>query len=127
METKSLLYAAASAATIASYALHAFYGGAWLARPFYRKAAASGVRTQAFRYCWHFVSMAVLAMGAGFAFLATEPLNAPFGLFLTASAASFSGLSVAVCAIEKAPPLKSPPTVLFALIAAIGGAALLAR
>ncbi len=127
MEMKNLLYAAASIASVASYALHAFGGGALMARPFYREAGARGVKTHAFRYCWHFVSAAILAMGAGFAFLATEPGNAPFGFFLTASAASFCGLSVAVSAIENAPALKSPPTVLFALIAAIGCAALLAQ
>ncbi len=127
MEMKSALYAAASIASVASYALHAFGGGALMARPFYRKAGAEGISTHAFRYCWHFVSAAVLAMSAGFAFLSTEPGNTPFGLFLTVSAASFCGLSVAVSAIERAPALKSPPTTLFALIAAIGCAALLVK
>lgn len=125
MEINNVLYAAASIASIASYALHAFGGGAWIARPFYRKASAHGVRTHAFRYCWHFISAALIAIGAGFAFLAVAPQHWPLGVFLTLNAVLFSALSVAVSRMEGAPALKSPPTTLFALIAALGLAALL--
>lgn len=125
MSAKALLYAAASLASLASYALHAFGGGASIARPFYRKASAHGVGTHAFRYCWHFISAALIAIGAGFAFLAVAPQHWPLGMFLTLNALVFSTLSIAVSRMEGAPALKSPPTTLFALIAALGLAALL--
>jgi len=50
MTITSLLYAAAALASIASYAAHAFAGGALMARPFYRKASAQGINTHAFRF-----------------------------------------------------------------------------
>ncbi|MFZ5617971.1 MAG: hypothetical protein ACOZAA_11715 [Pseudomonadota bacterium] len=127
MSTKALLYTAASLASLGSYALHAFAGGAWIARPFYREASAHGVRTHAFRYCWHFISAALIAIGAGFAFLAAAPQHWPLGVFLTISTAAYCILSIVIARIEKAPALKSPPTLLCALIAAIGAAALFAN
>jgi hypothetical protein len=125
MTTTSLLYAAAAFACVVSYAAHAFGGGALMARPFYRKAAAHNVSTHAFRYCWHFVSVALVAMAAGFASLAVDPRQWFLGAFLTLTAAVGSGLSVLVAGMEKSPPLKSPPTTLFAIIAALGCAALI--
>lgn len=126
MTAQAHFYAAASLASFASCALHAFGGGALMARPFYRKALAQGVSTHAFRYCWHFVTAALIAMGAGFAFLAVEPQHLPLGVHLTLSAVMFSGLSIAVSQIECAPALKSPPTTLCAIIAALGFSAILA-
>ena len=126
MTTTSILYAIAALASLVSYALHAFVGGALMARPFYRKASTHQVRTQAFRYCWHFVSVALVAMAAGFAALAVDPRQWFLGAFLTLTAAVGSGLSVLVAGMEKSPPLKSPPTTLFAIIAAFGLGALLA-
>lgn len=125
MTTTSILYAAAAFASFVSYALHAFAGGALMARPFYRKASAQGINTQAFRYCWHFVSVALIAMAAGFAALAVDPGQWLLGAFLTLTAASGSGVSVFVAGIEQSPPLKSPPTILFAIVAALGCAALI--
>jgi hypothetical protein len=127
MAAGALLYASASVASLVGCALHAFAGGAGLARPFYRKAAATGVRTQSFRYCWHFVTLSLAALAAGFAFMATSTDAAPLGVFLTASAAGYSALSVAIAQLERAPALKSPPTLIGAVIAAFGSAALLAR
>ena len=118
------LYAAAAIASLASTALHAFAGGALMARPFYRKASAQGINAHAFRYCWRFVSAVLIAMAAGFAALAVDPGQWFLGVFLTMTAAAGSGLSVFVAGIEKSPPLKSPPTSLFAIIAALGCAAL---
>ena len=119
-------YSSAAVASIASYALHAFAGGALMARPFYAKAAASGVRTQAFRFCWHFVSVALIALGAGFCFLVFRPDQWALGAMLTGMAAAFGVLSVAVSMIEKSNPLKSPPTTLCAIITALGAAGLAA-
>jgi len=126
MTTTSLLYAAAALACVASYAAHAFAGGAMMARPFYRKASAQGINPHAFRYCWHFVSVALIAMAAGFAALAVDPAQWMLGAFLTLTAAAGSGLSVVVASMQKSPPLKSPPTTLFAIIAALGCAAMIA-
>ncbi len=127
MTTTSILYAAAALACVVSYALHAFGGGALMARPFYRKASAHGINTQAFRYCWHFVSVALVTMAAGFAVLAVDPRQWFLGAFLTMTAVAGSGLSVVVAGMEKSLPLKSPPTTLFAIIAALGSAALFAN
>lgn len=124
MTTTSLLYAAAALACVASYAAHAFAGGALMARPFYRKASAQGINAHAFRYCWHFVSVTLIAMAAGFAALAVDPGQWLLGAFLTLTAAAGSGLSVVVAQMEKSPPLKSPPTTLFAIIALLGVAGL---
>lgn len=124
MTAQQTLYAAAAFASIASYALHAFGGGALMARPFYAKAAAADIRSQAFRFCWHFVSATLIAIGAGYAFLAFEPQHWPLGVFLTGSAAAYCALSIGVSLIEKSSPLKSPPTTLCAIIAALGAAGL---
>lgn len=126
MSAQPLLYAAASAVSLASYALHAFGGGALMARPFYQKASAGGVPTQAFRYCWHFLSAALIAMSAGYAFLVAFPQQWALGAFLTASAACFSALSIIIARIERSPALRSPPTTLFALIAVFGATAITA-
>lgn len=126
MDRATIFYGAASVAGFFTMSAHAFGGGALLARPFYEAAAVGGVRTQSFRFCWHFVTVSIAGVAAGFAHLATSPGNAPFGVFLTASAALWSALSVAVARIEDASPLKSPPTFLGALVAGFGAAALLA-
>lgn len=126
MTTQMMFYAAAAVAGFTTCALHAFAGGALMARPFYAKAAAHGIRTQAFRFCWHFISATLIAIGAGYAFLALEPQHWPLGVFLTASAAAYCALSIGVSIIEKSAPLKSPPTILCAIIASLGFAALAA-
>jgi hypothetical protein len=124
MVLQSNLYAAAAVASLASAGLHAFAGGAIMARPFYRKAPVSGISTGPFRYCWHFVTVTLVAMAAGYAVLSQRPDLAPFGVYLTAQAMGVSALSFIVSGIEKAPPLKSPPAILGAIIAAFGLAAL---
>src|SRR3990167_8322630 len=90
MSGQAYLYAAASIASVATAALHAFAGGAMMARPFYRKAGLHGLSTHAFRYCWHFVTVALVLMGAGNAYLATAPQLWPLGAYLSVSAASYS-------------------------------------
>lgn len=124
MTTQMMFYAAAAIAGLATCALHAFAGGALMARPFYLKASAGGVPTQAFRYCWHFVTLALFATAVGFAFLTAHPQYAFFGVYLTANAFGFSALSFLVSKIEGASPLKSPPAILGAIIGAMGLAAL---
>lgn len=124
MTTQMMFYAAAAIAGFTTCALHTFAGGAIMARPFYRKAAEKGVSTQAFRYCWHFVTVTLFATAIGFAFLAYRPDHAPFGVYLTANAFGFSALSFLVSNIEGAPPFKSPPAILGAIIGALGLAAL---
>ncbi len=124
MTTQMIFYAAATIAGFATCALHAFAGGAIMARPFYQQAAAGGISTHAFRYCWHFVTLALFATGAGFAFLTLQPQHAFFGVYLTANAFGFSALSFLVSNIEGAPPFKSPPAILGAIIGALGLAAL---
>lgn len=126
MTAQSMLFAAAAFAGLASAALHAFGGGAMMARPFYRQAKAGGVATHAFRYCWHFVTLALFATAAGLAFLAVRPQHTFFGVYLTANAFGFSALSFLVSKIEGAPPLKSPPAILGAIIGVLGLAALAA-
>jgi len=121
-----ILYAAAALAGFATCALHAFAGGAIMARPFYGQAAEKGVSTHAFRYCWHFVTLALFATAIGFAFLAAQPQYAFFGIYLTANVLGFSALSFLVSKIEGAPLFKSPPAILGAIIGALGCAALAA-
>lgn len=75
-------------------------------------------------HCWHFVTVTLVAMAAGYAVLSHRPDLAPFGAYLTAQAIGISALSFIDSGIEKAPPLKSPPAILGAIIAAFGLAAL---
>lgn len=126
MTTQTILYAAASLASLGACALHAFGGGAIMARPFYARAVAAGVSTHAFRFCWHFVTLVLFAMAVGFAFLIRQPDIQPFAIFLTAMALGVSALSFLVSKIESAPPLKSPPAILGAIIGALGFAAIIA-
>lgn len=126
MYAQSMLFAAAAFASLASAALHAFGGGAVMARPFYRAATARGVATHAFRYCWHFVTLMLSATAGGYAFLAFRPDAVAFGAYLTVTAIGLSALGFIVSRIERAPPSKSPPAILGAIIGALGLAALLA-
>jgi hypothetical protein len=124
---QSMFYIAASIAALSSSGLHAFAGGAAMARPFYRQANASGINTHGFRYCWHFVTLVLTATSIGYAFLAVRPQFGFFGVYLTLTAFGISILSFAVSRIEGAAPLKSPPAILGAIIAILGCAALVAR
>ncbi len=127
MNEQAIFNAIASGVCAIGYALHAFGGGALMARPFYAKAPAAGIPAGAFRYCWHFVSVTLVAMSAGYLALVWHPGQSAPGILWTAMALSLCALAVIVSMIGKSSPLKSPPALIFAIVAAAGIAALAAR
>lgn len=126
MTTQQLFFAAAAAASLISLVAHAFIGGRIIAAPALAEAHAARRIRRPFIYCWHFVSVALGATAAGFAWLALSPLDAALAAYLTAFAALISLLSVVVARLENASPLSMPPATLGAIIAVFGAAGIAA-
>ena len=114
---------AASASALATFAVHTFVGGAFVARPL---LADQGLPTAAkwlAYYCWHIVTMLLLALVLAFAAAAAGMLPREAALGLSAFCAACSLLSVAVALKGRIAPWCFPSTTLFAITAAFGLAA----
>lgn len=126
MTGQQLFYAAASAAALLSFAAHTFVGGRIIAARVLAGPAMAGRARLSFRYCWHFVTVELALVAAGYAFLFSAPANAALASFLAANAAMVSLVAIVLARGEGVSPLTMPPTTLGALIAVLGAAGLLA-
>jgi len=114
---------AASVSSLATFAVHTFIGGAYVARPLLADRALPKAAKWLAYYCWHIVTMLLFAMAVVFglaaANLATRDIAFGLSLFCTAC----SVLSIAVALKAGIAPWRFPSTSLFALSAVFGIAA----
>jgi len=111
--------AAASALSFATAAIHVFIGGPDAARPLLQSEMRTVPKLTNY-YCWHLVTITLLAMGAGFALAALYPGEALMATMWTVLAAAFALWSVALFVMRRVSPLALPQWALFTPIAALG-------
>src|SRR5689334_5445723 len=87
---------AASASAIATFAVHTFVGGAFVARPLLADQGLPKAAKWLAYYCWHIVTMLLLALALAFAAAALDWLAPHAVLALSAFSAACSLLSIAV-------------------------------
>jgi hypothetical protein len=114
---------AASAAALTTFAVHTFVGGVFVARPLLADQSLPKAAKWLAYYCWHIVTMLLLALTLAFAAAAVGALPREAALGLSAFCAACSLLNVAVALKGRIAPWRFPPTTLFAITAAFGLAA----
>ena len=112
------LLASAFAAFVAG--LHVVLGGRETARPLLATDSLADIAKFTSYYCWHLVSIVLAALAAGFAWAAFHPQEMGLAYGLTALAAMFALLSIAMVARFRLSPWLLPQWLLFAGLAALG-------
>jgi hypothetical protein len=114
------LYWAAAISALITFAVHTFVGGAFVARPLLASRGLPRATKWLAYYCWHIVTLLLLALAAAFAATATGLLSPNAALGLSTFCATCSLLSIVVALRGKIAPWRFPSTTLFAMTAAFG-------
>ncbi|MGF1548971.1 MAG: hypothetical protein ACFBQW_00290 [Sphingomonadaceae bacterium] len=117
MNFAHLLAAVIAAAT---FAVHIFVGGVFVARPLLMSGALPPAAKWLSYYCWHVTTILLAAMAGVYAAAAFGAMSADAAVLMTVLAASFSVLCVAVALKGRVRPWRFPASYLFALVAAAG-------
>ena len=111
--------AAAAALSAFTAAVHAFLGGRDVAKPLLEAEMARTPKLTSY-YCWHVVTITLIAMSLGFAIAAADPGAAISAVTWTLIAAAFAIWSVALFIWKRMHPFALPQWALFAPIAGLG-------
>lgn len=120
------LFWAAAVSSLATFAVHTFVGGAYVARPLLSDRTLPKAAKWLAYYCWHIVTMLLVGMALAFAAAATGWLAGHAAFGLAGFCAACSLLSIAVALKAHIAPWRFPATTLFATTAALGFAGALA-
>lgn len=115
----ALLWIAVAISLITFY-IHTFIGGPRVAGPLLSNKDLPKASKWLNYYCWHIVTIYLLFMGGGYAFVALNPEKPELVWFLTILNVQFSILSSVVALKGRINPLRFPSTSLFALLSLIG-------
>ena len=99
--------------------IHAFLGGRDVARPLLQADMARVPKFTNY-YCWHIVTIVLVAMALGFAHAAVAPAAMIGAVTWTLIAAAFAVWSIALFLWKRMHPFALPQWALFAPIAALG-------
>lgn len=113
------MFWAAAASSLATFAVHTFVGGAYVARPLLSDQELPKAAKWLAYYCWHVVTILLLALAAAFGSAAMGLLARHAALSLAAFCAVCSLLSIAVALKAGISPWRFPSTTLFAITAAL--------
>ncbi len=119
-----LLWSAAFMSLV-TFAVHTFIGGPRVAGPLLATTHLPPASKWLNYYCWHIVTIFLLAMCMGYTYVAVHTDRPELAVFLTTLSAALSVLSVAVAIKGKINPFRFPSTSLFTLIFLLGAAGLL--
>ena len=111
----ALLVAAVLALVTAS--IHFFVGGPLIARPLLRSTLPP-VPQWTHYYCWHLVSIALVAMAGGFAYAAVVPSGRDVAVLTTGLAVAFMVWSLVLIAWRYRHPWRLPQWSMFAAVSA---------
>jgi hypothetical protein len=117
---------AAAASSLVTFAVHTFVGSAFVAKPLLSDQSLPKASKWLAYYCWHIVTLLLLAIAAAFGAAATGSLTGRGALGLAAFCAACSLLCVAVALRAGIAPWRFPATTLFAIVSAFGFAGALA-
>ncbi len=122
---QAFLWSAAAASAI-TFAVHTFIGGRAVARPLLADRSLPKEAKWLAYYCWHIATVLLAAVTAAFGWAAWSGAARDLAIAITGLAAILSLLSAGVAIMGGINPLRFPSTSLLAVVACLGGAALLA-
>ncbi len=105
-------FALAAVFSLFTWAVHTFLGGREIARPLLQSTMRPIPKLTNY-YCWHLVTLTLLAMTGGFAYAAILSDGSDLGFFLALVAAAFCIWSLVLIVWKKRRPLELPQWLLF--------------
>lgn len=124
---QTILMSLAAVASLITFSVHTFIGGPRVAAPLLAATHLPPAAKWLSYYCWHLATIFLLAMSLGFAYVALNPDRPELAVFLSATSAALSVLSAVVAIKGGINPFRFPSTSLFAIVSALGTAALLVQ
>ncbi|MBL8297488.1 MAG: hypothetical protein JNN30_03975 [Rhodanobacteraceae bacterium] len=112
--------AAAAAVAFSTFLIHALAGGREIVRPLLAARELAPIPRLTAYYCWHMVTLLLLAMSLALAWAAYHA-NLPLVMLITALALAFTVLSLALVVVYRMSPWHLPQWSLFAVIALLAG------
>lgn len=116
----SIGYVIAALAAGAGFFIHAFVGSRKVVQPLLVAPDLPPASRWLMFLCWHFVTLALVALAFGFGWAAAAPEGRSLGLALTGLTSAAAALTFYVCTRARFSPWKVPPFVLFSLMAVTG-------
>ncbi len=116
--------AAAALVSLATALIHIFAGEREIARPLLRASDLASVPKHTQFYCWHIVSIVLLAMAAGYGYGSFEPTAIALNVMLTGLAASFALWNIGLILWKRLSPKHMIQWALFLPISGLGIAGL---
>lgn len=110
-------FALAALFSLATWAIHTFVGGPFAAKPLLACDMKTVPKLTNY-YCWHLVTLTLLAMSGGFAYAAIEEGAHELGAFLGILAIAFCLWSIALFSWKRRRAIELPQWILFASISA---------
>ncbi len=114
----------AAALSLFTAGVHLFAGGAAVARPLLASRELDPVVKYTAYYCWHLVSLVLVAMPIGFGVGAVREESRELAVLMTALAAAFGLLSVWLVVWTRLGKWRLPQWALFVPIALLGAVGL---
>lgn len=114
---------AAAAAAFATFLVHTFVGGRLIAAPLLQARALARIPRFTVYYCWHMVTVLLLAMAAALGWAAYNA-NAALVVLVTALSVGFAVLSLALVVQFRVSPWLMPQWSFFVAIALLSAAGL---
>lgn len=109
---------AAALAAFATFLIHTFVGGREIARPLLAARDLARVPRLTAYYCWHMVTILLLAMALALAWAARHP-NPPLVALVLLLAVAFTALSLGLVVAYRVNPWHLPQWSLFLLVAVL--------
>ena len=125
--TMNAYFVAASVLSLITWALHTFGGGPATVGPLLKSADIDPVAKYTNYYCWHIVTIVLLAMTVGFALGAQRDQSVDVAILMTSLSGAFAVWSLVLVAWKYRHPWKLPQWLLFLPITALGVLGALAR
>jgi hypothetical protein len=124
VDNRTILFAGAALAALATFAVHTFVGGVFVARPLLADRTLPRASKWLNYYCWHVTTILLLGMTAAFGRAATNGVATDLSVAVTILSGCLSALSGWTAIRGGINPLRFPSTSLFALICVLGAAAI---
>jgi len=110
---------AAAVAAVAIAALHIIAGGRYIARPLLDSALRPVPKLTNY-FCWHIVSLVIIALAAAYLRAALVPGSRELAAVATGLSASVALLNAAIVVTQRQSPKLMPQWALFALLTGLG-------